>query len=65
MGALFFLLGFIILIPLCVIGVEIAADLGLLGDMSDPPEWDAEEAGMQPHFEVVQPQSEHKHCVNQ
>ena len=43
MGALFFFLAFVLLIPVCVIGVEVLGRLGILGPMEDPAEWDFEE----------------------
>lgn len=43
MGALFFFLAFVLLIPVCAIGVDVLGSLGFLGDMSDPEEWDDED----------------------
>ena len=40
MGALFFFLAFVLLIPVCVIGVEVLASLGVFSSMEDPAEWD-------------------------
>lgn len=40
MGALFFFLAFVLLIPVCVIGVEVLASFGIFGSMEDPAEWD-------------------------
>lgn len=43
MGALFFFLAFVLLIPVCAIGVDVLVRLGVLSDVSDPEEWDDED----------------------
>ena len=43
MGALFFFLAFVLLIPVCVIGMEVLVRLGILDPIEDPAEWDFEE----------------------
>lgn len=43
MGALMFFLMFIWLIPVCAVIMDILGRMGILGDLSDPAEWDAPE----------------------
>ncbi len=54
MGTLIFLLGFICLIPVCMIGVKILGYLGILGDLEDPAEWDVPEEVSEQNIPQIQ-----------
>lgn len=43
MGALFFFIAFVALIPVAVIGVGALEAAGILPHMNDPEEWDEED----------------------